>query len=133
VNGIGDDLLWITGCEERDDKRFLDAGPAARLLYIDAGAWCQEQVFNKRGLPDEWFIPAELVRRWGKRSAAAALVRQGLWNHIDGGGYVYVWIRYENTPQYIEEKREEFRSNHHQRKGGKHRAELYSTMPTTVQ
>src|SRR6476620_129325 len=41
-------MHWQTGAAERDDKRFIKAGGAARLLYADAGAWCMERVFNNK-------------------------------------------------------------------------------------
>lgn len=109
-------MRWQTRHDERDDKRFQQAGPTARLLYIDAGAWAMEQVFNtKLPLPETWFIPDRLVREWGKRKAASLLVREGLWERAerDGrAGYVYVDLAYENTPTYIARKREQYRREH---------------------
>lgn len=94
---------WKTGTDERE--RFAKLSAAARLLYIDAGAWCLEQVHDKRGeLPDEWFVPASLVREWGKKNAAPALVQNGLWERaeINGvKGYIHHCIKFENTPAYI--------------------------------
>lgn len=111
--------LWKTGEDrhgsERTDERFIRAGAAARLLYEDAGGWAMQQVFGKRYLPDRWFIPAAKVREWGKKNAAAALVREGLWEKVqlDGrAGYVYVWIRWENTPRFIQQQRDEYRREH---------------------
>jgi hypothetical protein len=117
-------MHWITGADEREDKRFKDAGDSARLLYIDAGAWVQQQFFNNHRdpLPHEWFIPAALVREWSKNKPAAALVREGLWERaeLDGkAGYVYRWLRFENTPAYIERKREQYRLEHERKKRSK--------------
>jgi hypothetical protein len=103
--------FWKTDADDRE--RFEKVGGAARLLYIDAGAWAQQQHFNKRGqLPDEWFIPDALVRKWGKAKPALELVRAGFWEraNLNGrAGYRYVWIQWENTPDYIRRQREKFR------------------------
>lgn len=116
-------MRWQTCADERDDPRFIRAGAAAQLLYIHAGAWAMEQVFNKRvPLPDTWFIPSRLIREWGKQKPAAALVRESLWARDKRGGaagFVYEWIRYENTPLYIEHKREEYRREHKRRRAAK--------------
>ena len=99
---------WQTGADERE--RFTKVGDTARLLYIDAGSWAMEQYYKKRNLPDEWFIPDPLVRDWGKRHAARALVREGIWESTkrDGrAGFTYVWIRFENTPRYLDRVRQD--------------------------
>ena len=110
-------MRWQIRADDRE--QFEKPGAAARLLYIDAGAWAMEQVFNKRvELPSEWFIPASLVREWGKKNAATALVRHGIWERaeLDGAaGYIYAWIHFENTPSYLAAKREKYRSDHRQR------------------
>jgi hypothetical protein len=107
-------MHWLTTAADRNDERFIRAGPAARLLYIDAGAWCMQQVFNNRyaELPDtHWFVPHCLIEDWGKRKAASALVREGLWRRVDGG-YEIVCLVYENTPDYVRAKREMYRKEY---------------------
>lgn len=98
--------FWFTGDEEPDDQRFRDAGLAACGLYQMAGAACMGKVRNQRTpLPARWFVPDHLVRSWpnGARSAAR-LVRVGLWERTDGG-YFYVWIRKQNTPEALRANR----------------------------
>jgi hypothetical protein len=116
---------WKTTPDEREDKRFVNAGSVARLLYADAGAWCMQEVHRKRvELPDEWFVPADLVRGWGKKNAAAALVREGLWERFRHGGragFIYAWIVYENTPGYIRNQREQYQKDYNRRQRAKQR------------
>jgi hypothetical protein len=101
-------MFWVTGSDERE--LFAKAGDSARLLYIDAGAWCLEQVYRKKcDLPDEWFVPDSLVREWGKRHAAAKLVGVGLWRHAFHGGvkgFAYGWIKFQNTPEFLCQQRD---------------------------
>lgn len=103
--------FWVTDAEDR--KRFEKVSPAARLLYIDAGAWAMEQVYKKRvAMPDGWFIPASLVRDWGKKNVATVLVREGLWERAERDGvrgFTYGWIRWENTPGCLGRQREDDR------------------------
>ena len=77
-----------------------------------------QQVFNKPGqLPETWFIPSEMVQEWGGKNLAAKLVAVGLWQRArrEGrAGYIYPLetLAYENTPAYIESKREKYRREH---------------------
>jgi hypothetical protein len=115
--------FWVTGSDEREI--FAKAGNAARLLYEDGGGWAMEQVYKKRGeLPDEsWFIPSSLVRDWGKKNAATALVREGFWKHAERDGvkgFTYSgWIRWENTPEALRQRREGDRDAQRQHRSAK--------------
>lgn len=114
--------FWQTRADERE--RYQKLGAAARLLYIDAGAWAMEQVYEKRGeLPDYWFIPASLVREWGKRRAAGELVSAGLWEEAIRNsikGYL-VHCRWENSPAYVRRQREDQRDKKRGQRASKRR------------
>jgi hypothetical protein len=118
--------FWVTGADEREDKRFKNAGATARLLYEDAGAWAMDQYYKKRvELPEEWFIPSSVVRAWGKKNVPAALVREGLWKRAERNGaegYTYAWIRWENTPDYLRQVREDQADAKRRQRAAKHQA-----------
>lgn len=103
---------WMVKASDRDEY-LKGASTAARLLYYEAGAWAMEQVYNKREpLPDDWWIPKALVRKWGQRRAAEQLVELGIWEVQRRGrqeGYAYRRIDWHNTPVAIAVKREEDR------------------------
>lgn len=98
-----------------DRKTYEKLSGAARLLYYDAGAWAMQQVHDKRvALPADWFVPAAVVREWGKKNAATTLVRAGLWAHAkrDGkAGFVYVdtGMLDHNTPRHLQNLRDDDR------------------------
>ncbi|MCV7141402.1 hypothetical protein [Mycolicibacterium fortuitum] len=112
---------WKISHEEREKHEKLSA--AARLLYYDAGAWAMQQVFDKRvPLPDQWFIPAAEVRKWGKKNAATTLVREGLWERTqrDGvQGFVFVQhcLAFGNTPEYLAQQRDLQRDAQRRKRG----------------
>ena len=103
-----DDVVsfWFTGDEEPKDQRFRDAGLAACGLYQMAGAQCMREVRNQReALPAKWFVPDHFVRSWPNGARVAArLVQVGLWERTDDG-YFYAWIRQQNTPEALRDKR----------------------------
>jgi hypothetical protein len=114
-----DVAFWVTGADERE--RFKKLKPSARLLYIDVGAWVQEQHFNNHRdeLPDEWFVPSSIIRDMGGKNYTGELTREGLFRPAERDGlkgFVIVAINYRNTPDYIRAQRDRYQREHARKK-----------------
>lgn len=95
-------MFWFVGEEEHNDPRFSTASLG---LYVRAGSWCMHEVHNRRmELPPEWEVPAWVIKGWGATRLANELIAQGIWERVPNG-YVFDWIRPQNTPEALRQKR----------------------------
>ncbi|WP_139830455.1 hypothetical protein [Mycobacterium paraense] len=115
--------FWFTGEEEHQ----VFTTTSSLGLYTRAGSWCMAQIRYRpeAEIPAEWFIPDWLVKGWGAVRQANELVAQGMWEPLEGG-WRYVWIRPENTPNAVRQKRKREREKK-SRKREKVRANLLSS------
>lgn len=80
-------------------SKWLDAPKGARALWVTAGAWTA-------GHLKDGFVPkGALSTLGGTQSEAAALVKVGLWEVVDGGWQFHDWEQFQPTRQAVMEKR----------------------------
>ena len=65
-------------------ERVLDAGNAARGLWVRAGAWSS-------GHLSDGFVPRTIARQIGTPNEIRRLVLTGLWVEADGGYQFHAW------------------------------------------
>jgi hypothetical protein len=84
------------------DRAVLRAGEAAEVLFTRSLAYAGDQ-------ESDGFIPAEALAMLAPKKGAtraAALVREGLWDVVDGGWQIPGWIKHQVTVERLEQKRE---------------------------
>lgn len=96
-----------------NDPAIMRAGEPAEVLFTRALAYCGDQ-------ETDGFVPAEVLPRLATTRAvqrAAALVREGLWESVDGGWRFVAWDRYQASRDQLTAHREAGRA-----RAAKHRA-----------
>lgn len=106
-------MLWILMSDDDwKDPWLNNVGMAALGLYWKALSWANDQTRGRDFLAAEsvlgdlesWFIPEREVRGWKATREAKQLVEAGIWVAMQGG-YRYLYLRDENKPKTVFEKR----------------------------
>lgn len=123
-------MYWLTGDEEHDDPRFTTATLG---LYTRAGSWCMGRYRYRpeAEIPAEWFIPRSLVKGWGAYRLANDLAAEGVWEPV-AGGWLYAWIRPQNTANYVRAERKRERRKWARKKERAAADSLGESAPTPV-
>lgn len=87
------------------------AGAASAGVWVTAGSFCM--AYKTDGVVPTWWLDS-----WGRtgRTAAAALVREGLWEAVDGGYRFHDWDDYQPLSDEIEQVREKARERQRKRR-----------------
>lgn len=106
-------MLWIQMSDDDwKDPWLANVGMAAFGLYWKALSWANDQTRGRDFLSAEsvlgdlesWFIPEREVRGWKAGREANQLVKAGIWVAMQGG-YRYLYLRDENKPKTVFERR----------------------------
>ncbi|MFV8316277.1 hypothetical protein [Mycobacterium sp. 23] len=106
-------MLWIQMSDDDwKDPWLANVGMAAFGLYWKALSWANDQTRGRDFLSAEsvvgdlgsWFIPDREIRGWKAIREAKQLVEAGIWVAMQGG-YRYLYLRDENKPKTVYEKR----------------------------
>lgn len=84
------------------DRAVLRAGEPAEVLFTRSLAYAGDQ-------ESDGFIPAEALAMLAPKKGstrAAALVREGLWDVVDGGWQIPGWVKHQVTVERLEQQRE---------------------------
>lgn len=106
-------MLWIQMSDDDwKDPWLANVGMAAFGLYWKALSWANDQTRGRDFLSAEsvlgdlesWFIPEREVRGWKAGREAKQLVQAQIWVAMQGG-YRYLYLRDENKPKTVFERR----------------------------
>lgn len=113
TNECADPSMWILmGDDDWKNPWLNSVGMAARGLYWTALSWAKDQIRGRDFLSAEsvlgdlesWFIPDREIRGWKATREAKQLVESSVWVPVQGG-YRYLYLRDENKPKTVYEKR----------------------------
>lgn len=113
TNERSDPSMWILmGDDDWKNPWLNSVGMAARGLYWTALSWAKDQTRGRDFLAAEsvlgdlefWFIPEREIRGWKATREAKQLVEASIWVQVQGG-YRYLYLRDENKPKTVYDKR----------------------------
>jgi len=84
-------------------EKAVRAGNSAMGLWVRAGSWSAQQL-------TDGFIPDDMVRMLGSHAQARRLVKENLWEPVDGGFIFHQWSAHGRNPtrsEVLERRRKE--------------------------